>query len=227
MSKFETGLSVIFIVLTVGILITLDKYSIFAQTNTLVNTANNTTSSRSENMNSSASTITMQNSTQKALSIYENTASNTSAKTNTINVTRLSGDEKVSVLTNFLPKHNGLSTDYIIEGSPVISINGVPLNFEYPVDKNDDITLSDMLMSMKATIKLKSQIDANDDKDVLQIRIFANPENITESVNGTKAYRNTPNNIEHIQIDDTFYYHILSEAILYPNNSGILKAYTP
>lgn len=154
---------------------------------------------------------------------------NNSDNNDNVNVTQLSGDEKVSNAANILSKTVGLPNGYIIEWRPAISINGITWDFEYPIDNNDDISLTDILMSLKATIKVNSNSSSNSDEtdgdDVYQVWIFANPESITESSDGTKRYWTGPNNIEHIQLHDTFYYNIESEAVVYPNGSGFLKAY--
>ena len=153
-----------------------------------------------------------------------NTIDNTIADNGLINITHLSGNEKVFIAANFTSKHNTFQSDYNITGKPIISIDGKPLDFEYPVDNNDEITLSDILMSMRASIKVNNNATPNNENTIHQIRVFSNPDNITEYPNGTKTYVNSPNKIEHIDLDGTFYYEITSFALLRPDGTGVLKA---
>jgi len=57
-------------------------------------------------------------------------------------------------------------TDYNIIVKPTISIDGKPLDFEYPVDNNDEITLSDILMSMRASIKVNNKATPNNENSI-------------------------------------------------------------
>lgn len=150
---------------------------------------------------------------------------NTVANDDLASIAQLSGNENVVILANFSSKSGSFPTDYSITGKPIILINEEPLNFEYPVDTNDEITLSDILMSMRASIKVNNNVSSgNFENNVYQIRVFSNPDNITEHPNGTKTYVNSPNNIEHIDLDGSFYYEMTSFASLYPNGTGVLKA---
>jgi hypothetical protein len=152
--------------------------------------------------------------------LHDNTMSNTSLT----NITQLSGNEKVSITANFASKPGGSQTDYNITGKPIILIDGKPMDFEYPVDNNDEITVSDMLMSMRASIMVNDTSPSTNENNVYQIRVFSNPDNITKQPNGTKTFANSPNNIEYLDMDGTFYYEETSYAVLYPNGTGILKA---
>lgn len=150
---------------------------------------------------------------------------NTVANQDLASIAQLSGNEKVVISANFSSKPSSFPTDYSITGKPLILIDGEPLNFEYPVDTNDEIVLSDILMSMRASIKVNSNVSSgNFENNVYQIRVFSNPDDITEHPNGTKTYVNSPNNIEHIDLDGSFYYEMTSIASLYPNGTGVLKA---
>jgi hypothetical protein len=154
-----------------------------------------------------------------------NTGDNTIADNGLTNITQLSGNEKVVIKANFTLKPNSFQADYNITGKPTITIDGKHLDFEYPVDNNDEITLSDILMSMRASIKVNyNTTTPNNENTIHQIRVFSNPDNITELPNGTKTYVNSPNKIEHIDFDGTFYYEPTSYALLRPDGTGFLKA---
>lgn len=209
----------------------IEKHVVVAGTTNLSDLANQTGPLRLENSNSSFGVSSIPLPTQNETDSQGNNVSgNNSDAEGMIDMDGLSGDEKVSVFANFLPKPIGLLNDYVIDGRPIILINNVPLEFEYPVDNNDDVTLSDILMSMKATIMINSSstnetLGGDNNNDIYQLRVFANPENVSESADGTKEYITGPNNVEHIQLHDTFYYNIVSEAVVYKNGSGNLKAY--
>jgi hypothetical protein len=217
------------VVLTISIIATIYEFPVYAQTINSTNTSTQAGPSEVTNSNSSFGLSPLSGLAQNATLTGEyNLNGNNSNDDDIINATQLSGDEKVSIYANFMPKPIGLPNDYAISGKPAISINDIPLDFEYPVDNNDDVTLSDILMSMKATIKVNLGSNGTDggDDDAYQVRIFANPENVTEGPDGTKNYMTGPNPVEHIQLHDTFYYNIVSEAMVYPNGSGFIKAYT-
>lgn len=209
----------------------IEEHGVVAGTTNLSDLANQTGPLRLENTNSSFGVSSIPLPTQNDADFPPNNIrGNNSDAQGMIDLNSLSGDEKVSVFAKFLPKPIGLLNDYIIDGRPTILINDVPLDFEYPVDNNDDVTLSDILMSMKATIRISSSssndtLGGDDNDDIYEVRVFANPENVSESADGTKEYITGPNNVEHIQLHDTFYYNIVSEAVLYKNGSGNLKAY--
>jgi hypothetical protein len=54
--------------------------------------------------------------------------------------------------------------------------------------------------------------------------VFSNPYNITGHPNETKTYVNSPNRVEHVDLDGTFYYEAISYALLRPDGTGVLKA---
>jgi hypothetical protein len=192
-------------------------------------TKNITTATSLTGLNSSFESPNVFNSTfnQRTLNPdiqNNNTTDSTIADNGLTNITHLSGNEKVYIAANFTSKPNTFQSDYNITGKPIISIDGKPLDFEYPVDNNDEITLSDILMSMRASIKVNNNATPNNENSIHQIRVFSNPDNITEYPNGTKTYVNSPNKIEHIDLDGTFYYEPNTYAFLRPNGTGVLKA---
>ena len=229
MSKFKKLTSSrLALVLTLGIIAALYQYPAYAQTNNSSDTMTQTGPMGMTNVNSSTGMATLTGLEQHETNAIEGNANITNSDNDdNVNITQLSGEENVSITANIMPKPVGLPNDYIIEGKPAISINGIPLDFEYPVDNTDDISLTDILMSMKATIKVNpsSLSNATDGDGTYQVRIFANPENVTEGSEGTKRYWTGPNPVEHIQLHDTFYYNIVSEAVVHPNGSGFLKAH--
>ncbi len=153
------------------------------------------------------------------------TGDNTTADSGSADIAQLSGSEKVVISANFTSKPSSLQADYNITGKPAITIDGKHMDFEYPVDNNDEITLSDILMSMRASIKVNDNTTTpNNENTIHQIRVFSNPDNITEHANGTKTYVNSPNRIEHIDLDGTFYYEPTTYALLRPDGTGFLKA---
>jgi hypothetical protein len=210
----------------------IEKHGVVAGTTNLYDLANQTGQLSLENTNSSFGVSSIPLPTQnETFPPGNNVSGNNSDVVGVMDINGLSGGEKVSVFANFLPMPSGPLNDYAIDGKPTILINDVPLEFEYPVDNTDDVTLSDILMSMKATIRINSSSSSNEtlggdnNNDIYQVRVFANPENVSESDDGTKEYITGPNNVEHIQLHNTFYYNIVSEAVLYKNGSGNLKAH--
>src|SRR5687768_3108702 len=71
-----------------------------------------------------------------------------------LNDTQLTGTENITLVANFSSKPVGLDTDYQITGKPLVLINDVPLTYEYLNDTSDEITITDILISMRATVKL-------------------------------------------------------------------------
>jgi hypothetical protein len=71
-----------------------------------------------------------------------------------LNDTQLTGTENITLVANFSSKPVGLDTDYQITSKPLILINDVPLTYEYLNDTSDEITITDILISMRATVKL-------------------------------------------------------------------------
>jgi hypothetical protein len=154
-----------------------------------------------------------------------NTGDNTIANSGSADIAQLSGNEKVVISANFTSKPSSFQADYNITGKPTITIDGKHVDFEYPVDNNDEITLSDILMSMRASIKVNNNTATpNNENTIHQIRVFSNPDNITEHTDGTKTYENSPNRIEHVDLDGTFYYEPTTYALLRPDGTGFLKA---
>jgi hypothetical protein len=114
----------------------------------------------------------------------------------------------------------------MIDNKPVVIINNQSLDFEYPIDNNDEVTISDMLVSMRATIKVDNATTSNND-NLIQISIFTYPENITENSDGSNSYINSPNRLEYIEINGISYPNIKAEAILgVANGNGTLRAET-
>ncbi|MDQ2686141.1 MAG: hypothetical protein M3Y25_09915, partial [Thermoproteota archaeon] len=116
--------------------------------------------------------------------------------------------------------------DYMIDNKALVTINNQSLDFEYPIDNNDEVTISDMLVSMRATIKVDNATTSNND-NLIQISIFTYPENITENSDGSTSYINSPNRLEYIEINGISYPNIKAEAILnVANGNGTLRAET-
>ena len=66
-----------------------------------------------------------------------------------VNDTQLSGTENVTLIANFSSKPVGLDTDYMIVGKPLVLVNDVPLTYEFLNDTSDEITVTDILISMR------------------------------------------------------------------------------
>ncbi|KAA2280352.1 hypothetical protein [Candidatus Nitrosocosmicus sp. SS] len=138
-----------------------------------------------------------------------------------INDTQLSGTEKVKLLANFSSKPFGLDTDYYIKGKPLILINNNPLTYEFVNDTSDEITVSDILISMRASVKL-------DNSSVstlpVYVKVFANPVNITKNPDGSETLINNPSMVENIEIGGVIFSDASTTVRLYPNGTGILNA---
>ena len=130
----------------------------------------------------------------------------------TTNETQLSGTENVTVIANFSSKPMGLETDYAISEKPIILVDNTSLDYEYMNDPSDEITISDMLVSLRANIKLNNSTTSFP----LQLRVFSNPTNITEKADGSKTYINTPTMIENLEIGGV----IFSETRAIANESS-------
>ena len=113
--------------------------------------------------------------------ITENLTNTNNTMTMTTKETQLSGTENVTLTSNFSSKPLGLETDYAISGKPIILVNNASLNYEYMNDPSDEITISDMLLSLRANIKL----DNSTTSVPLQLRVFSNPTNVTENADGS------------------------------------------
>lgn len=113
--------------------------------------------------------------------ITENLTNTNNTMTMTTKETQLSETENVTLTSNFSSKPLGLETDYAISGKPIILVNNASLNYEYMNDPSDEITISDMLLSLRANIKL----DNSTTSVPLQLRVFSNPTNVTENADGS------------------------------------------
>lgn len=71
--------------------------------------------------------------------------------------------------------------------------------FEYPVDNNDEISISDMFMAMWATIEISDPVDGS---NIIHPRVFSNPDNITNNADSSKTYSNNPKRVGHVEIDE-------------------------
>ena len=114
-----------------------------------------------------------------------------------VNDTQLTGTENVTLIANFSSKPVGLETDYRIVGKPLVLVNDVPLTYEFVNDTSDEISITDILISMRATVKLdNSTISAIP----VYIKVFSNPVNTTQNADGSKTIVNSPNMVENIEI---------------------------
>lgn len=115
------------------------------------------------------------------------------------------GTEQIIIISNFSSKPFGLAADYNIEGKPLILIDNKTLIFEYSVDKNDEISISDMYMAMWVIIGINDPVD---DSNIIHPRVFSYPANITNNTDGSKTYSNNPKRVGHLEIDELLWYHI-------------------
>lgn len=152
--------------------------------------------------------------------INENLTNINNTMVMTSNETRLSGTENITVIANFSSKPLGLTTDYAISGKPVILVDNTTLNYEYMNDSSDEITISDMLVSLRANIKL----DNSTTSLPMQLRVFSNPVNVTENTDGSRTYINDPTVIENLEIGGTIFSEIRTIATVYANGTGTLNA---
>jgi hypothetical protein len=67
---------------------------------------------------------------------------------------QLTGTEQIHFETNFSSNPIGLSTDYKIDDNLILIIDDKSLDFEYPIDNNDEVSISGMLLYMRAIIKV-------------------------------------------------------------------------
>ncbi|VFJ12538.1 hypothetical protein [Candidatus Nitrosocosmicus franklandus] len=154
------------------------------------------------------------------MNITENLTNTNDTAILTTNETQLAGNENVTVFTNFTSKPLGLETDYAISGKPFITINDIPLNYEYLYDPADEITISDILISMRASIKLDNSTNALP----VQLRVFTNPTNVTENADGSRTFVNDPTTLENIEIGGVIFSEVKTAATVYPNGTGTLNA---
>ena len=152
--------------------------------------------------------------------ITENLTSTNNTVVMTTNETQLAGTENVTILANFTSKPLGLETDYAISEKPIIIVNNVPLNYQYMNDPTDEVTITDMLISLRASIKLDNSSSALP----LQLRVFSNPTNVTENADGSRTYINDPTNIENMEIAGVIFSEARTTSTIYPNGTGTLNA---
>jgi len=152
--------------------------------------------------------------------ISENLSNTNNTMSMTTNETQLSGTENVTVIANFSSKPLGLETDYAISGKPIILVDNTSLNYEYMNDPSDEITITDMLVSLRANIKL----DNSTTSVPLQLRVFSNPTNITENADGSRTYINTPTMIENFEIGGVIFSETRTIATVYSNGTGTLNS---
>ncbi len=152
--------------------------------------------------------------------ITENLTNTNNTMVMTTNETQLSGTENVTVIANFSYKPQGLETDYAISEKPIILVDNTTLNYEYMNDPSDEITISDMLLSLRANIKL----DNSTTSVPLQLRVFSNPTNVTENADGSRTYINTPTVIENFEIGGVIFSETRTIATVYSNGTGTLNS---
>jgi hypothetical protein len=152
--------------------------------------------------------------------IAENLTSTNNTLGMTTNATQLSGTENVAVIANFNSKPLGLETDYAISEKPIILVDNTTLNYEYMNDPSDEITISDMLVSLRASIKM----DNSTTSLPLQLRVFSNPTNITDNADGSSTYINDPTPLEHMEIGGVIFSEIRTVATVYSNGTGTLNS---
>jgi hypothetical protein len=138
----------------------------------------------------------------------------------TTNETQLSGTENVTILANFTSKPFGLETDYSINGKPEIIVDNIPLNYQYLNDPTDEITISDILISMRASIKLDNSSTALP----VQLRVFTNPTNVTENSDGSRTFINDPTTLENMEIAGVIFSEAKTVATVYSNGTGTINA---
>ena len=137
-----------------------------------------------------------------------------------LNDTQLTGTENITLVANFSSKPTGLETDYQITGKPLVLINDVPLTYEYLNDTSDEITITDILISMRATVVLdNSTISALP----VYLKVFSNPVNTTQNADGSQTIINSPNLVENIEVGGVIFSDASTTIKLYPNGTGSLR----
>ena len=138
-----------------------------------------------------------------------------------LNDTQLTGTENITLITNFSSKPVGLETDYLIVGKPLVLVNDMPLTYEYLNDTSDEISITDILISMRATIKLD-----NSTTSALPVflKVFSNPVNTTQNADGSQTIINSPNLVENIEIGGVIFSDASTSVKIYPNGTGSLRA---
>ncbi len=152
--------------------------------------------------------------------ITENLTNTNNTMVMTTNETQLSGTENITVVANFSSKPLGLETDYAISEKPIILVDNTTLNYEYMNDPSDEITISDMLLSLRASIKM----DNSTTSLPLQLRVFSNPTNVTENADGSKTYINDPTPIENLEIGGVIFSETKTIATVYSNGTGTFNS---
>jgi hypothetical protein len=178
------------------------------------------------NLNLSNSTLALMNNTplSEQFASMDNLTSTSATGTggSFVNDTQLSGTENITLVANFSSKPVGLETDYLIVGKPLILVNDVPLNYEYVNDTSDEITITDILISMRATVKLDNSTTS---ALPVYVKVFSNPVNTTQNADGSKTIINSPNLVENIEIGGVIFSDAATTVTLYPNGTGTLKAH--
>jgi hypothetical protein len=77
-----------------------------------------------------------------------------------------------------------------------------------------------MFMAMWTIIGINDPVD---DSNIIQPRVFSNPDNITNSTDGSKTYSNNPKRVGHVEIDEgiVISYHIGSYIMFYKNANTV------
>jgi hypothetical protein len=137
-----------------------------------------------------------------------------------LNDTQLTGTENITLVANFSSKPVGLDTDYHITSKPLILINDVPLTYEYLNDTSDEITITDILISMRATVKLDNSTTS---ALPVYLKVFSNPVNTTQNADGSQTIINSPNLVENIEIGGVIFSDASTNIKLYPNGTGSIR----
>ena len=181
------------------------------------------TSTLDLNLNLSNSTLGLINNTplSEQFATMDNLTNLTGTNGSIVNDTQLTGTENVTLVVNFSSKPVGLETDYLIVGKPLVLVNGVPLTYEFLNDTSDEITITDILISMRATVKLDNSTTS---ALPVYIKVFSNPVNTTQNADGSKTIINSPNLVENIEIGGVIFSDASTSVKLYPNGTGSLRA---
>ncbi|HKO65747.1 MAG TPA: hypothetical protein VJU13_11145 [Candidatus Nitrosocosmicus sp.] len=176
------------------------------------------------NLNLSNSTLGLINSTplSEQFASMDNLTNVTGAGSSFVNDTQLTGTENVTLVANFSSKPVGLETDYLIIDKPLILINNVPLSYEFLNDTSDEITITDILISMRATVKLDN---STTNALPVYIKVFSNPVNTTQNADGSETIVNSPNLVENIEVGGVIFSDASTSVKLYPNGTGSLTAH--
>jgi hypothetical protein len=139
-----------------------------------------------------------------------------------LDVTKLTGKEKIEISGNIkIIGYLALDDYYKFVDKPIIKIDGQPLDFEYPVDTNDDVVVDETLISIAITVKAPL---SDTTTKVLDIDLYSNPDTIKDNLNGSKTYVNKPNKLgEHINIGNIFYDNVTSSTTV-DGSKGFIKA---